>query len=125
MRLELEGRAFAGRAVLGPLLLEVRRGERVALLGPSGTGKTTLLRILLGLDRGFEGRLGGTETVAPGMTGRAFRRRSRADARGRPLVELIEIDGLGHAWSGGDRAGSHTDPAGPDASAEMVRFFLS
>ncbi|UWQ18305.1 PHB depolymerase family esterase [Jannaschia sp. M317] len=37
--------------------------------------------------------------------------------------ELWQVDGLAHAWSGGDRSGSHADPAGPDATAEMLRFF--
>ncbi len=42
---------------------------------------------------------------------------------GRPMIETWRIEGLGHAWSGGNAKGSHTDASGPDASAEMVRFF--
>lgn len=65
MRLDLTRRAFGETEVLGALTLEVARGERIALLGPSGIGKSTLLRILLGLDHGWEGRLDAPERTAP------------------------------------------------------------
>ncbi|WP_428679847.1 extracellular catalytic domain type 1 short-chain-length polyhydroxyalkanoate depolymerase [Reyranella sp.] len=57
-------------------------------------------------------------------TGIAFTRTLRFDAQGRDVGELWVLQGLGHAWSGGSAAGSFTDPRGPDASAEFVRFFL-
>lgn len=41
----------AGRAILGPLDLELESGQLVGIVGPNGAGKTTLLRILAGLER--------------------------------------------------------------------------
>ncbi|SCY28072.1 ABC transporter ATP-binding protein [Paracoccus tibetensis] len=64
MRLELRAKSFGNQPVLGPLTLSVARGQRVALLGPSGIGKSTLLRILAGLDRSFDGRLTAPERLA-------------------------------------------------------------
>ena len=57
-------------------------------------------------------------------TGIAFTRTIRFDAQDRALGEQWVLKDLGHAWSGGSLLGSFTDPRGPDASAEFVRFFL-
>jgi poly(hydroxyalkanoate) depolymerase family esterase len=79
----------------------------------------------------FESAFGGSGITRPMLTvhqgqregGLAYTRYVYHDGDGGTLAEGWSVHGLGHAWSGGALAGSHTDPRGPDASAEMVRFF--
>ena len=82
--------------------------ERIFAAASSGVG--------FGFARKERGRSSG---------GRDYTRRVLVDATGRPQVEYWLMDEAGHAWAGGRTGGSYTDPAGPDASTEMVRFFLS
>jgi poly(hydroxyalkanoate) depolymerase family esterase len=61
---------------------------------------------------------------ASDSTGRGYKRMVTHDANGRIVAEHWLIEGGGHAWFGGSVDGSYTDPLGPDASREMVRFFF-
>ena len=55
--IDIRRKAFGGRTVIGEFELALGAGEFVALVGPSGCGKTTLLNLVAGLDRRFEGRI--------------------------------------------------------------------
>jgi poly(hydroxyalkanoate) depolymerase family esterase len=66
-----------------------------------------------------------TVTLETGEAGgRSYARAVSRNVAGRVLIEQWTIAGAGHAWSGGDPAGSYADAAGPDASRETIRFFL-
>ena len=75
-------------------------------------------------------RPGGTalqSTVFRGTSanGRDYTRTVLVDGAQQPVIERWVLHGAGHGWSGGSHHGSFTDPSGPDASAEMIRFFFS
>lgn len=68
-----------------------------------------------------------SRTVEQGVSqqGRHYTRSVYTSASGTPLAEHWLVHGAGHAWSGGLSVGSYTDPKGPDATREMLRFFFS
>jgi len=64
MRIDLHGKAFGEAHVLGRLHIEIDDTESVALIGPSGVGKSTLLRLIAGLDQNFDGSITGVGRLA-------------------------------------------------------------
>ena len=55
LTLHLQEARRGGSVILGPMEVALSAGETLALTGPSGVGKTTLLRVLAGLERDFTG----------------------------------------------------------------------
>lgn len=124
--------AFTAMRQGGPVVAksdDVTGGKIVPTIVFHGDRDTTVHprngdRLLAHLDGGREGsspRVRTRQGQVPG--GYEYTRFTYHDADGRVIVERWSVHGLGHAWSGGSYPGSYTDPRGPDASAEMVRFF--
>jgi poly(hydroxyalkanoate) depolymerase family esterase len=127
--------AFTAMRQGGPVVAPPENTGREKKILPTiifhGDGDTTVHprngeRLLAHLDagnpNGSSPRVNTRRGGVPG--GYEYTRFTYKDASGGDLVERWSVHGLGHAWSGGSYPGSYTDPKGPDASAEMVRFFL-
>jgi poly(hydroxyalkanoate) depolymerase family esterase len=107
-------------------------GEVIPLIVFHGDGDTTVSPVNADylLDQWFQAasaRLGNVPDVkverGQVVSGHAYTRYIYHDVSGRTLMEQWTVHQAGHAWSGGSPNGAFTDPQGPDASREMVRFF--
>jgi poly(hydroxyalkanoate) depolymerase family esterase len=99
--------------------LIVLHGDQDTTVAPINAEKLIDARVAAG---DITRRDGPTMTHAPRK--RSHSRTTHANRHGTIVLESWIIHGGGHAWSGGSPAGSYTDPHGPDASAELIRFFL-
>jgi poly(hydroxyalkanoate) depolymerase family esterase len=117
------GPSHLARSPARPLPLIVFHGDRDATVAPANAAGL----IQHALVAASPGRR--PETVPTAVTsgqvpgGHAYSRTRYQDPAGASLAELWTIHESGHAWSGGIPHGSYTDPDGPDASAEFIRFF--
>lgn len=118
-------RAMGERARVVPLI--VFQGGADPVVRPANAEqlvaqwKTTLERA--GATFGEREEAGPGLTTGDPLAGYDVARTLYRDENGNVLIESWIVDGLGHAWSGGSPEGSYTDPRGPDASREMLRFF--
>lgn len=110
-------RPLNGRAPAAPAVRTiVFHGDADQTVHPSNAD-----RIIAGLR---PSAAAGQERESGAENGRSYSRSVIKGLSGIPLAEHWVVEGAGHAWSGGNRAGSYANPQGPDASREMVRFFL-
>lgn len=135
------GLACGAASDLPSAFAAMQRGGRVSAAGVQRAGKfprvvptivfhgdsdTTVHRVngdqVIGQARGATS-LRQTESQGVSEGGVAYTRTVQADESGHPVLEQWIFHGAGHAWSGGSPDGSYTDPRGPDASREMLRFF--
>lgn len=103
----------------GTVPLIVIHGDKDTIVAPANAEKLIGCRLAAGDIASQHGPV-----VARADGGRPYTRTIYNNNDGVAVAESLIVHGGGHAWYGGNPAGSYADPEGPDASAEMIRFFL-
>ena len=103
----------------GTVPLIVIHGDKDAIVAPANAEKLIGGRLAAG---DITSQNGPITVRADG--GRPYTRTIYYSFDGVAVGECLIVHGGGHAWYGGNPSGSYTDPEGPNASAEMIRFFL-
>ena len=116
--------AQAPRKAVRPVPLIVFHGDRDHTVQPTNGAEIVSQARDAHASEGAGPLIAATQ-VRESARGRRYSRTLHADETDHVQIESWTVHGGGHAWSGGDARGSYTDGAGPDASAEMVRFFLA
>ncbi|MBA2639792.1 MAG: PHB depolymerase family esterase [Nocardioidaceae bacterium] len=104
----------------------VFHGDRDSTVAPVNADRIVASLVTASRANGDAGAalFGPSTTTGSGGSGHRFSHNTYRDADGTVMCEKWTVHGGGHAWFGGSPAGSYTDPRGPDASTEMLRFFL-
>lgn len=110
LRVRIAQKSFGGAAVLGVIEFDLAAGERAALIGPSGVGKSTLLGVISGLDTDFTGRI----DLPEGRIGMVFQ-----NPRLLPWRTLAENIALVPGAGGMARARSLLAEVGLEAAADL------
>lgn len=101
-------------------------GEQDTTVHPSNGDRVSAQYLpAAGVGRGGKNKMQTQRRSGKVPNGHSYTCTIHSDASGQPMLEQWSINGAGHAWAGGTARGTYTDPQGPDASREMLRFFLS